>query len=441
MSLNSSRFVPVKALMDRLAIMQNVEKIPELIRGLPSAHMMYGWMMSSIEEQLAEDKHRAKMAPSWILYARRPLKEAELLTAIGIEGNASKMDGSSVPDAAGIITSCRGFVKITKVPVTEWSLVDSSAAEYLRQTIHKWHPNAKSLIAECCLAYLGLDVFGEGDCKTDEDLDSRLRDNPFYEYAAQQWGHHLSGITNLSEGAIRSFFLNRDKVSSANQVMGLSKTTSRQPGYSRVIDRQQTGLHLAAQFGLTHVVNFLLTEKRDPAEKDYQGKTLLWLAAEKKHAEVVTKLSGVDRESFTLMIKGKPYSPVDYVLEFAGQIIRDSHFRTALHISTIHKDLDLMQKAVNFGVDINARDINGQTAIQLAIDARETKAIDLLLQNSAMVEGITASTWLEAYGRPSSYIVELSEHDMERKKQIEFVSSDSLSTVGRVSAPYVRRIL
>jgi hypothetical protein len=388
--------------------------------------------MHEIENQAKGNKYLAKMALSWTLFAQRPLKEVELRAAVGIKTESSEMEESGVPGTASIVASCGGLIKVTKTPVDQCSLIHPSAEKYLRQTIPGWNPHASTSVAESCLTYLAYDAFGEGHCKTDQDLESRMRDYPLYEYAAQQWPNHLRGIDILPERVVLSFLLDQNKVASANQAMGSSNT---------VFDGRQTGLHLAAQHGLNHVVALLLTERQDPAVEDSQGKTPLWLAAENSHAEVTRTLSRVDRKSFTLMLERKQYSLAHYLLEIAGQITRDSYFRTALHIGAMQKDVDLIQRALKFGVDINARDSDGYTAIQLAIQAQETSIIDALLQNSVSIEGITTSDWLKAYGRPPSDIVELSEHELGRQKQIGFVSADRLSTIGRFSSPYVRRVL
>jgi hypothetical protein len=393
----------------------------------------YSWIMENMEKQSKKNNYFAKMALSWVLFAQRPLKEVELRTAIGIKTSSSEMDESDVPDTSEIIASCGGFIKITRIPAIECSLMHPSAAKYLRRIISQRIPDADHLVAESCLNYLSNDAFDEGHCKTDQDLKSRMQDYPFFEYAAQQWPNHLRRIDALPERSVCSFLLNQNKVASANQAMGSS---------GMVFDDQQTGLHLAVRHGLNHVVKLLLNERQNPTVKNSQGKTPLWLAAENSDAEVVRTLSRVDRISFTLMLERKERPLAYYLLQVAGQITRDPYFRTALHIGTIHTDLDLIQRAVKCGVDINARDAYGYTAIQLAFQAHKTSVIDVLLQNSAIIEGITASAWLEAYGRPSSDIVELSEHELVRRKQIGFVSADSLSTyVGHSPIPHVRQIL
>jgi hypothetical protein len=421
--------------MDRLAATTNSSANSFLIQVFQysSTDEAYSWMMDKIEERSKENEYLAKTALSWILLAQRPLKEVELRTASGLKTSSSRMNKSSMPDTAEIVASCGGLIKITKTPVSECFLIHPSAAGYLWKNLPEWNPEASAAVAESCLAYLAYDAFGEGHCKTDQDLESRMRDYPLYEYAAQQWPNHLRGLKVLPKRAVRSFLMDQKKVASANQAMGSSNT---------VFDDQQTGLHLAAQHGLNHVVVLLLTERQDPAVEDSQGKTPLWLAAEKSHAEVMRTLSRVDRKSFTLMLERKERQLAYYMLQVAGQITKDPYFRTALHIGTIHTDLDLIQQAVDCGVEINARDAYGYTAIQLAFQAHKTSVIDVLLRNSAIIEGTTASSWLKAYGRPSSDIVELSEHGMRRRKQIGFVSADSLSTyVGHSTIPYVRQIL
>jgi hypothetical protein len=44
----------------------------------------------------------------------------------------------------------------------------------------------RDIIATSCLTYRSYDVFAEG-CLTQSDLESRLQQNAFFEYAAQNW--------------------------------------------------------------------------------------------------------------------------------------------------------------------------------------------------------------------------------------------------------------
>jgi hypothetical protein len=412
----------VKALLERLATAPDDRSFEEILDQSSSLHQVYARMMYNIEQKSRAEEKLAKMALSWLLFAQKPLKELELCIALQIERGSSGMKNDSPPDATCVVASCEGFVRITKVPVNQWSLIDPSAVEYLRQTLNRWNPEANTTIAEACLTYLAFDIFGGGPCKTDQELDSRLYDNPLYEYAAQQWQNHLRGITALPERVVRSFLLDQNKVASANQVMRLSEMQPGQPGYSQAFDQQQTGLHLAALHGLKHVVNFLLIEGHDWVVKDSRGRTPLWLATEGSHEEVMISLGGVDRISFTLMLERREDLLAHSLLRVAGQTIRDSRSRTALHIGVIRKDLDLIRQALEREIEISAEDADGYSAIQLAFQEQQTSAINLLLENFEKLKGITASTWLRVHGRHSTDIVKLFEVEMGRR-QVVFVAA------------------
>lgn len=410
-------------LMDRLSTARNTFSLRKMLpRTSVSLHELYAEKMDSIARKPKEEESLAKSVLSWLLLAQRPLKKAELQNALRMEVRSSRLDKDNVPDVTEIVALCEGLVVVGKAPVNILSLVHTSAADYLRSTLDHWCPDANAVVATGCLTYLAFDTFGSGHCKTDQELESRLWNNPLYEYAAQNWPNHLCNIQNLPERAVTSFLLNQKKVASACQAMNLSEIESRQPGYSQNFDDQQTGLHLAAQLGLEHIVELLLIERQDRAAKDSLGRTPLWRATEGCHEGVMRILSRVDRTSFTLMLNKKQETLAYSLLQVAGQTVKDSQLRTALHIGVIREDLDLIRHALECGVDINVKDVNGHSAIQLAIQNHMQTAVNMLLERSASIEGITASRWLEAYGKPSFNIVELLE-DTLGHKQVVFLTS------------------
>src|SRR5947207_1509724 len=62
--------------------------------------------------------------------------------------------------------------------------------ERIRQTRF---PCAQTNIATHCLLYLSFDMFSEGYCRSDEELELRMQKYAFLEYAAQNWGAHARG--------------------------------------------------------------------------------------------------------------------------------------------------------------------------------------------------------------------------------------------------------
>src|SRR5207247_10256042 len=110
-------------------------------------------------------------------------------------------------------------------------------------------PNAESEISGVCLTYLSFDVFAEGPCTSDKDLEVPLQQFPFLHYAAHHWGHHLRGKPEKNlEKLVLKFLENNSKLMCSTQVMHLPEY--RYSGYSQRFPKRATGLQIAASFGL-----------------------------------------------------------------------------------------------------------------------------------------------------------------------------------------------
>jgi len=429
-----------RLLMDQLAGSQSARSLQEMLSQLPrNLHDIYDQLMGHIERKPKKEQSLAKTALSWLLLARRPVAETELLHALAIRDFSPGLDEDNVPDVIEVISSCKGFVMFDESPKT-WSLVHYTAAEYLQMTQNNWGPEAQSTVTRGCLTYMAFDRFGEGYCKTDEEFELRLRNNPLYQYATNHWMDHLREVETLPEIGATSFLMSQDKVAAASQAMLLTNHKARRPGYSQDFDHRQTGLHLAAQLGLGSVVRLLLSKEHRPAVEDSRGRTPLWRATEQRHEEAMRLLSPVDRISFTLMLNFQQKSLAYSLLRITGQSIRDTKRRTATHIGVTRDDLELIKQAYVRGVDINAKDADGQSPIHLAMQNHASQAIDLLLSFSALTKGITASGWRRAYGKPASSIVALSE-DAKGSKKVQFLPAEQCKRVIMTATSSQKRLL
>jgi len=303
--------------------------------------------------------------------------------------------------------------------------VHSSACDYLRKTLDTWGPDSKETVATGCLSYLASEVFGEGCCKNDEDFDSGLRKFPLYEYAARYWGNHLSETSSLPRNEIRAFLGNEAKVASASQAMLVVKGTPPNKRYSQRLIRQQTGFHLVAHFGLMPLVETLLAEGQNRTAKDSDGRTPIWYATVNSHKDVMRSLSFVDRTTFTLMLTERKEDLASSLVQSASSIIKDTRWRTALHLGVLHDNLQTMQQACRYGVDINSKDGDGNSPTQLAFQETKSKAIDWLLENSAEIADITREDWLHVYATQKSFIVVLSGETLGPKKVIFLTRAES----------------
>ncbi|KAI9694664.1 MAG: hypothetical protein M1822_000280 [Bathelium mastoideum] len=400
-----------------------LKSMPEKLLGI------YHQSMRRIEDFPPEARRLARKALAWLVLAKRPLQSTELQHALGIDENSSEFNIGNIPEIEEIVAVCQGFVTYDEREAIV-RLAHFTVYEFLQDIMQEWHPNPRAMVAKDCIVYLSLDAFCSGFCKSDEEFELRSRDFPFYRYAAQHWAIHLRETSSLPELMIRSFLMDNAKVASASQAMLVYGQHSHQYGYSQRVTEQVTGLHLAAYSGLTSVVKLLLEEGHKPAPKDSEGRTPLWHAAEKNHGEIMRLLSDVDRMTFTMVLNEGKETLVSSLLQNASQNIKDVRLKTALHMGVLYDDLRIMDQALRCGADINSKDGDGNTPIQLAFQERKPQAIDWLLSKSAETTNITVDDWFRVYRKPKSDVVKLSE-EKSGQKEVKFFS---LREFGKESA-------
>jgi len=137
------------------------------------------------------------------------------------------------------------------------------------------------------------EIFERGFCQTDDDFEERLRSNQFFEYAAQNWGHHARNASTSSQVlslAYVSFLISRAGVDALSQGLFAIKRHSWHSNYSQKVPRRMTALHLVAYLGVKAVVKLLLKNKADINLKDDYGYTPLSRAAQEGHEAIVKLL-------------------------------------------------------------------------------------------------------------------------------------------------------
>ncbi|KAI5919805.1 hypothetical protein F4810DRAFT_703347 [Camillea tinctor] len=229
--------------------------------------------LGRIEGQVTDQKDLAKQVLSWIICAQRPLTMLELQHALAVEPGESKLDE---------IISRNEETDIIR-------LVHHTAQEYFERTQTYWFPDSNKQIIGTSITYLSFDVFKNGRCQTDAELTERLQANPFYNYAAQNWGHHARKYSSSCREVL-DFLKFQSNVEALIQAQMASKKSWR---YSTDCQIQTRGLHLAAYFGLLEK-----DANIESTAKNY-GQTPLSFAAENGHETVVRLLleRGADTES------------------------------------------------------------------------------------------------------------------------------------------------
>ena len=168
-----------------------------------------------------------------------------------------------------------------------------------------------------------------------------------------------------------------------------------------------TPLHVTAENGLLEVVQILLERSADVNSKNNHGSTPLLLASEFGHPDVVQ-----------LLLDHK-----------ADLYLRDSDGDTPLHCAAIGGQLDVTQLLLKLNVEVNSRNVQGSTPLHLAstgswrLPEGSAVVVRLLLDYGADVQardlsGQTASE--VACGPEQQEIVRLlTEHAAERTNEAE----------------------
>lgn len=183
------------------------------------------------EEQHPRDNESARWILATIRDARRPLTTAELRTALALlqHGTTEK----TTITWSEISNICQGLVGQDDMQNVRF--LHGTLRTYLESPASKAQakcPDANEKLSAICVQYLmGLEV--PGQCHDKESLQKRLRDLPFYDYAAKHWGDHTqeacsqqseagdssADVTKVARfGNVLDFLRNDQKVQAAFQI-------------------------------------------------------------------------------------------------------------------------------------------------------------------------------------------------------------------------------
>jgi hypothetical protein len=189
--------------------------------------------MERIEGQLRDQEQLAKHVLSWITCAWRPLTTTELQHALGVEDGESKLDEENLSQIEDIVSVCAGLVTVDEESRII-RLVHYTTQEYFDRTQKRWFPDAETNITLICVTYLSFDVFEGGFCQTEDKYKERLWSNPFFEYAAKNWGHHARKASSSQAlgQAVANFLRSEAKVEASSQGLFAFKPYPLQSYYS-----------------------------------------------------------------------------------------------------------------------------------------------------------------------------------------------------------------
>jgi hypothetical protein len=385
--ISSRRFLLAQLHLSSLAKKDNCRDVRRALRSLPKElDDTYDEALQRIWSQDHDKVKRARQILSWISFAFRPLTIREIQHALAVEPEDTDIDEEALPNQDLLVSVCAGLVTIDGES-NIIRLVHYTAQEYFERIRMAQFPYAQISIATACLTYVSFNIFAEGPCLNDKEMETRLHTYPLLEYAAQHWGDHARGDPEetIKELALK-FLGHRSKIMCSNQVMHLSGY--RYSGHSRRFPKKVTGLQIAASFGMKEIVRLLLLKGADVGTKDDNGQTALHGAASKGHAAVVQLL----------------------LEEGADIASKDDNGATALHCAAGYGHDTVAWLLVEKGADVTAKDVDGCTALSQAAWRGHRAVVELLLRRKGVAINSSAANILIVsllpYGRDDIIAIE-----------------------------------
>ncbi|KAF3271318.1 hypothetical protein TWF217_005716 [Orbilia oligospora] len=257
--------------------------------------MLYKAFESTIDRIVRQSRSSSDLALDilmWTHLAERPLNVNELFDALAVKIGGKDLDTDNFPSRQSWLDCCLGLVIVDEVTSTV-RLVHFSFQEYLHTRGEYYFNRGHERIAKPCLTYLCFDRILASPAS---DGDVLLRNFPFLDYAASQWGHHTRKEINLSKQSTDlsvSYLLQMQSSLRSSLVFLLKNLSSEYRVNTENFFGSFSGFHIAAYLG-AHLEVFKLLTSRKPEDIDlkerYNNRTPLSYAVEAGHLEVVRHL-------------------------------------------------------------------------------------------------------------------------------------------------------
>ncbi|KAL2844564.1 ankyrin, partial [Aspergillus pseudoustus] len=352
----------------------------------------------------------------WLTCARRQLSPWELQEALGVEPGTAYIDKENLPHVKDMVAACAGLVVVDEESEVI-RIVHRTAQDYFESNQNHWFPSAESHLTIICATYLSFDIFATGFCVNDQEFESRMEQNPLYEYAARNWGHHARAAGSETAHITQSLLKSNARICAMSQALTVYKPKW-YSGYSQGIT-QMTALHLVAYFGIREAANQVLrpqgscnvrdTENGHQAivelllengaylrSRDNYGLTPLSRAAANGHDDIIKRL--LERrttilDAFSTIRAILVWIMAKLITSLLGHVYALSlsiPFGSTTETSTLSEAIeDGVTKFADWREAANMIDLEddtGRTPLHWAIMKSHTRSVDLLLQKGASIE-------------------------------------------------------
>ena len=349
--------------MDALAQKHTRKAVRTALEGLPrELDETYNEAMKRIRSQNTDDVELAQRVLTWISFALRPLTVTEMRHAMAVQPNQTHIDEDDLIEDEILVSVCAGLVIIDQESKVI-RLIHYTTQEYFERNRQIEFPDGQTSITMTCLTYLSFEVFHNGYCNDDEQMEVRLQTNPLFRYTAQNWGNHArGGAESKLQTQILEFLTREPELASMVQAMRLPQY--RYEGYSQHPPRVIFGLCVAAEYGLEAIVTIILGGDINLNMQTDKGETALFRAALRGHKSIVQRL----------LDKGTNIEATD------------NEGWTALYGAAFRGHEGVVRLLLDKGANIEATNNDGRTALYGAAFRGHEGVVRLLLDKGANIE-------------------------------------------------------
>jgi ankyrin repeat protein len=191
----------VTSLKGKVNVKQIKEALHTMSTGGDALLKAYEKSMEMIQSQEKETRNLAMATLSWVAFSQVTLTLGELQHALAIEIGDDALSLDNITEPEIILSTCAGLLTLQQttqleVSVTTVHLVHETTQAYLSRTKDRWFPALDVRLAQSCLTYLSYSDFASGPCLTRKSFTERTTMFPLYGYVARHLRYYI-GIHHL----------------------------------------------------------------------------------------------------------------------------------------------------------------------------------------------------------------------------------------------------
>ena len=414
--------------------------------------------MQRIQRAPLNRRQVAMSALIWVSRARKPLLVSELCHALATNIDDTEFDEDNMLPPKIIVESCFGFIIIDDESSTV-RLVHYALQEYLqsREPRNVLQEEEETIITKKLLTYLCFDEpkfsrsIPSSPIRTNSNMIYGSLSPTFLEYAASNWGHHARSASAAEFETLALRFL-RTPVFVARATECQTLQAGRPRTYSRGLHSPASdvdygkgldaGLHVAAGFGLSSLVQILIRDGFDINAANQHGNTALHEAAIKGHSDTVDMLirnsadlnkANVDHNSPLYLAVVRSHEDLISKLLEAGADPDAScmDWLTPLHKAAENGNVSITKMLLAKGASITGASKRGMVAIHRAAGRGHLDVIGLLLEAGSPVDVITHDRWTPLHGASSSGVYRAVQMLLDHGANVNQTSQDGRTPLHR----------